>query len=111
MAYVKLIHNAKETGLTGDSKDYITDPRAEIITVFTLTAGSPATGCVLQFTISSEEEIIAGTAVWRNSPMGYSTSSNSEGNFIKGVRGVRLDVTDGTWTFQVNQVVNTGVNG
>lgn len=72
-----------------------------------LTAGSPTTGARIEVTISPPDQIDAGTATWVvPNGVGYSltdtmlTSTTPNGCLLT---GVRLSVSDGTWTLGVRQ--------
>jgi hypothetical protein len=57
---------------------------------------------VVQVTLDDIEKILAGTAVWVDSPLGAHTASAAE-KISRPVTGVRLSAADGTWRFQVRQ--------
>jgi hypothetical protein len=92
----------EQSGITAASDDFMINPNREASVVLNLTAGSPATGAVVQVTLDDGEAIAAGTAVWVNSPLGARTTSGAE-SLIRPLTGVRLSVTDGTWTLKVRQ--------
>lgn len=92
----------EQASVTANSDDFIVSPSKEVSVTAQLTAGTPTTGCKVQFTLDDVSKILAGTAAWVNSPMGNHTSTCAE-KVLRPVTGVRLAVTDGTWTFQVRQ--------
>ncbi|RYD50586.1 MAG: hypothetical protein EOP52_13825 [Sphingobacteriales bacterium] len=92
----------EQTGVTTTSDDFIVSPQREVTAVARLVSGSPTTGARVQVTLDEVEKINAGTAVWVNSPLGNRTASGAE-KVLRPVTGVRLSVTDGTWTLQVRQ--------
>ena len=92
----------EQTGLTTTSANFIVNPLREVSVVCALTAGSPATGACVQVTLDEVDKIEADTATWVNSPLGNRVTSGAE-NILRPITGVRLSVTDGTWSFQVRQ--------
>lgn len=92
----------EQTGLTTTSAAFIINPLREVSVVCALTSGSPSTGARVQITLDETDKITAGTATWVDSPLGNRLTSGAE-NVLRPVTGVRLNVTDGTWTFQVRQ--------
>lgn len=93
----------EQTGVTGTSAAMLVKPEAEVTVAALLTAGTPATGARVQVTLDDASRILAESATWVNSPLGARTASGAE-KLGKPVTGVRLVVTDGTWTFQVRAV-------
>ena len=91
-----------QTGVTGTSDPFVVDPAREVSAAMVLTAGTPATGCQLQVTLDDADKIAAGTAVWVGSPLGFRVTHGAE-KVLRPVTGLRLAVTDGTWTLQVRQ--------
>ncbi len=102
MAIRSVVTFEEQTGITGNSDDFIVSADCEVSVVAQLTAGSPVTGCRLQITLDDVQKITAGTATWINSPLGYRTATGAE-KLMRPVTGVRLVATDGTWTLQVRQ--------
>lgn len=94
----------EQTNITTSSDDFIVNPIRDVTVVAALTAGTPATGARIQMTIDTLEKIQAGTATWFNSPQGTHTGSSAE-KLQRPITGVRLAVTDGTWTLQVRHAV------
>lgn len=92
----------QQAGITGTGESFLIDPEKDVNVACLLTSGSPTTGARVQVTLDEGEKIVAGTAQWVNSPLGNRTISGGE-NLLKPVTGVRLSVTDGTWTLQVRQ--------
>jgi hypothetical protein len=92
----------QQAGITATGESFVVQPDKDVNVACILTSGSPATGARVQVTLDEHDKIIAGTAQWLNSPLGARTVSGGE-NVIRPVTGVRLSVTDGTWTFQVRQ--------
>jgi hypothetical protein len=93
----------EQAGITALSDDFMVQPSHEVAVVAKLTAGTPVTGCRVQFTLDENEKITAGTATWVNSTLGAHTATSAE-KLQRPVTGVRLSVTDGTWLLQVRQV-------
>lgn len=93
----------EQASVTATSDDFIIQSAKDVTVAAKLTAGSPTTGCRFQVTIDDVERIAAGTATWITSPIGNHLASSSE-RLLRPLTGVRLSVTDGTWTFQVRQV-------
>jgi len=92
------------TGVTTDSDTYIVDPAAKLTVYAVLTSGSPSTGAKIQITGSRIEDIEDETAVWVDTERGDSTVSFSDSEPDPcNITGVRLSVTDGTWTLIVRQ--------
>ena len=102
MAYKTVAVFDNQTGITTQSDDFILKPEKEVTAAAHLTAGTPATGAILQLTLDEDEKIKAGTALWVNSPMGNRIASGAE-KLLRPVTGVRLKVTDGTWTLHIRQ--------
>lgn len=92
----------EQSGITTTSDSFMVDPEKAVNALVELEGGSPATGAVVQVTLDDSEAIAAGTAVWVNSPLGARTTSGAE-SLIRPLTGVRLSVTDGTWTLKVRQ--------
>ena len=92
----------EQSGITAVSDDFIVHPGKEVTVVSRLTAGTPVTGARVQTSIDDVERILAGTATWVNSPLGARTATGAE-KMGRPITGVRLSVTDGTWTLQVRQ--------
>jgi len=102
MATKTVINFDQQTGITATGDNFVVLPGKDVNVACVLTSGSPSTGARVQVTLDEPEKITAGTAQWVNSPLGARTVTGGE-NVIKPVTGVRLSVTDGTWTFQVRQ--------
>lgn len=102
MATKTVVNFDQQTGITATGDNFVVQPDRDVNVVCVLTSGSPATGARVQVTLDEHDKISAGTAQWVNSPLGARTASGGE-NVIRPVTGVRLSVTDGTWTFQVRQ--------
>lgn len=102
MATRNVVAFEEQTGITTQSDDCLINPGKEVTVAAHLTAGTPATGAVLQITLDDSEKIKAGTALWVNSPLGNRITSGAE-KLLRPVTGVRLKVTDGTWTLHVRQ--------
>lgn len=102
MATRTVVSFEEQTNITTQSDDCLVHAAKEVTAVAYLTAGTPSTGAILQITLDDGEKIKAGTALWLNSPMGTRNSSGAE-KLMRPVTGVRLKVTDGTWTLQVRQ--------
>lgn len=92
----------EQTAITTQSDDCLVNPGKEVTAAAHLTAGTPTTGAVLQITLDDAEKIKAGTALWINSPLGNRITSGAE-KLLRPVTGVRLKVTDGTWSLHVRQ--------
>ncbi len=92
----------EQTNITTTSDEFIVNPQREVSATARLTAGTPTTGARMQVTLDDPEKIVAGTAAWVNSPLGARTATGAE-KIMRPVTGVRLSVTDGTWTLQVRQ--------
>lgn len=103
MAIRNVVTFEEHTAITVQSDDCILHPTKEVTAAMLLTAGTPATGAMLQITLDDVEKIKAGTALWLNSPLGNRIASGAE-KLMRPVTGVRLKVTDGTWTLHVRQV-------
>jgi hypothetical protein len=95
---------SNQTGITAGttSDEFILPYNAQsVLCIADLTAGSPSTGAKLQFSVGTKEELEAGTATFYDD----ATLGNQLADFNlstdKPVRAVRLNVTDGTWTFRV----------
>jgi hypothetical protein len=56
----------------------------------------------VQVTLDDIENVLGGSAIWINSPLGAHTASAAE-KIMRPVTAVRLSATDGTWQFQVRQ--------
>lgn len=97
-----VVNFEEQVAVTVQSDDFVVSPAKEVSVTAQLTAGTPATGCKVQITLDDVEKILAGTAAWINSPLGNRTTTGAE-KILRPVTGVRLSVTDGTWTFQVRQ--------
>lgn len=102
MAIRNVVTFEEQSTITTQSDDYLVQPNKEVTAAALLTAGTPVTGAVLQITLDDSEKIKSGTALWINSPLGNRISSGAE-KLLRPVTGVRLKVTDGTWTLQVRQ--------
>lgn len=102
MATRNVIQFEEQAGITIQSDDFIVSPEKEVSVVAQLTAGAPATGCKIQVTLDDVEKILAGTAAWVSSPLGNRLATGAE-KIFRPVTGVRMSVTDGTWTLQVRQ--------
>lgn len=102
MATRTVINFDQQTSLTTTSDNFIVTPNQDVAVAATLTSGTPATGCKVQVTLDEVAKISAGTAVWVDSPLGAHLTTSAE-KVLRPVTGVRLSVTDGTWTFQVRQ--------
>ncbi len=102
MAIRNVVTFEEQTTITTQSDDCLVQPSKEVTAAALLTAGTPATGAVMQITLDDIEKIKAGTALWVNSPLGSRITSGAE-KLLRPVTGVRLKVTDGTWTLQVRQ--------
>jgi hypothetical protein len=102
MAIRNVITFEEHTSITTQSDDCLINPSKEVTAAALLTAGTPTTGAMLQITLDDIEKIKAGTALWVNSPLGNRITSGAE-KLLRPVTGVRLKVTDGTWTLQVRQ--------
>lgn len=102
MANRTVVNFDEQASITTTSDDFMVLPNKEVTVVTKLTAGSPVTGARVQMTLDEPEKIIAGTASWVNSPLGAHTTTSAE-KVYRPVTGVRLSVTDGTWTLQVRQ--------
>ncbi len=102
MANRTVIYFDQQTGLTSTGDSFMVQPGKNVNVACALTSGSPTTGARVQVTLDEHDKINAGTAIWVNSPLGARTVSGGE-SVISPVTGVRLSVTDGTWTFQVRQ--------
>jgi hypothetical protein len=92
----------EQTSVTTLSDEFVVNPNREVTAVARLVSGTPTTGARLQISLDDAEKIVAGTAVWLNSPLGFRTVTGGE-KLAKPVTGVRLSVTDGTWSLQVRQ--------
>lgn len=102
MATRHIVHFDSQTGITSTSDPFVIDPLKEASAAMVLTSGTPVTGAQLQVTLDDADKIIAGTAQWIGSPLGLRTSTGAE-KVLRPVTGLRLAVTDGTWTLQVRQ--------
>lgn len=103
MAIRNVIQRAEQTNITTTSDAFLLSDWQENITVACiLTDGTPTTGAHVEGTISTPAEIEAGTAHWVKSAMGNHTANGME-YLSAPMTAVRLNVTDGTWTFTVHQ--------
>jgi uncharacterized protein YlxW (UPF0749 family) len=99
----RIVTNYEEqANVTTTSDEFVVNPSREVSAVARLTAGTPVTGARIQITLDDPERINAGTATWVNSALGARTVTGAE-KIFRPVTGVRLSVTDGTWTLQVRQ--------
>ena len=96
----------EQTGITTTSDSFILDCRSDISISASLTSGTPVTGAKIQFTIDTAEKIKSDTAMWIDSPSGNHLLSFAESS-LGHASGVRLIATDGTWTLQVRQAIDT----
>lgn len=82
-------------------------PDASASILLALQAGTPATGALLQVTNSPYENIDAGTAVWVTPDNVTTTRTNfiwrSAGSESSQLTGLRVTITDGTWSVQLRQ--------
>lgn len=102
MAVRTLVNFDSQAGITGTSDSFIISPARDANVAYILTSGTPTTGARVQITLDDSDKIASGTANWVNSPLGAKLVSSGE-NVLRPVTGVRLSVTDGTWTFNVRQ--------
>jgi len=102
MAIRNVVTFEEQTGITTQSDDCLINPAKEVTVSAHLTGGTPSTGAMLQITLDDIEKIKSGTALWFNSPMGSRIASGAE-KLMRPVTGVRLKVTDGTWSLHVRQ--------
>ena len=102
---ITVIYFDEATSLTTNSNDYLLDGRGAVCIAAILESGSPTTGAKLQFSIDDKEAIKAGTAKWLDAPAGYQTDTFADSS-LGCITGIRLQVTDGTWTLQVRQSIN-----
>lgn len=100
MAIVPVLVHKSQIGVTATSDEFVLDGLRNVSVTAILTAGSPATGAVLEYTNSEKGLIDNGTALWLESERGNSIVSFAESSFIP-VGGVRVKATDGTWTIDV----------
>ena len=102
MANRTIVAFEEQTGITTQSDNFIVETDKDVTALCALTAGTPTTGIRLQITVDQPEKIMAGTALWINSPQGNRTSSGAE-KVQRPITGIRAVATDGTWTLQVRQ--------
>lgn len=102
MSTREVVHFDAQSAITTTSDAFLVEETKPVNAVMQLTAGTPATGAKLQFSIDDVAAIEAGTAVWADSPLGFHLVTSSE-NILPPVTAVRLVATDGTWTLQVRQ--------
>ncbi len=103
MTIRQVIQREEQTNITTTSDAFILSDWQENITLACiLTDGTPTVGAHVEGTLSTPAEVQAGTAHWVKSNMGNHTASGME--FLNTpMTAVRLQVTDGTWTFTVHQ--------
>lgn len=102
MAVRHVLSFDEQAAITATGDSFMVNPLQEVSVVAQLTAGTPTTGCRVQMTLDEVDKILAGTATWVDSPMGNRTGTGAE-KVLRPVTGVRLKVTDGTWSFLVRQ--------
>lgn len=109
MAIKEAGFEVEQTGVTSASPaadgTILLRPRVGCSIIMALTSGSPSTGAKLQVSNSSESRIKAGTAIWADHDVSKLVSTPYVSAAGEGVEmtGVRLVVTDGTWTLSVRQ--------
>jgi len=97
-----VVHFDAQENITATSDAFMVEDGKPLNAVMKLSAGTPATGAKLQFSIDDDAALEDGSAVWVDSPLGYHLATASE-NVLPPVTAVRLAAVDGTWTLQVRQ--------
>jgi hypothetical protein len=91
-----------QSGITATGDSFIVNPNREVSVVCALTDGTPSSGARVQVTLDDIENVLAGSAVWVDSPLGAHTTTAAE-KILRPVTAVRLNAADGTWSFLVRQ--------